>query len=450
MGEHSIVGASSMGRWAKCTMSPSLIMTLPPADRNKGSVFADEGSSAHRLCDLGVQHINDLIRQKKEIRDVLTVDLLGTHIARYKDVDDFEVIGSNPFNPDEELAKDHEVLTGFWDHHFHCDVEMQNGVRLYLVTIIEIIEQIWEAGGKPEIWPESRCYPIPGRDDVFGTSDCVIVDMTNQKVWVIDFKFGRRMVYAQDNQQALFYSAGALASYESQIESDADVCLMIIQPRVEYDDGTSISHTWYKAHEIYEWIEGTLKPAILATHSPALARYEVGDYCDFCPAVSKCPLHDEASRNTAVAAFAEADGITLEEVDEVEMVLPDPTDPVQMGEALRIAKMVSRWATAVGDMADSLGAQGKSIPGHKLVRKVTRWRWKDSEAVLNRLREHGTLDQGTETKPKSVAQMRASGALSEDDLAELSEKPEGALTLAPESDRRKAVKSVADAFASAD
>ena len=450
MGSHSIVGASAMNRWGVCTSSPSLILTLPVTERNRGSKFADEGSSAHRLCDLGVQHINDLLRKGENLDDVLHVNLLGSHVARYIDHDDFEVVGENPFNG-EQLAYEHEVLTGFNDNHFVCDVEMQSGVRLYLFEIIKIIKEIQANGGEPEIWPETRCFPIPDRKDVFGTSDCVIVDLHNQKVWVIDFKYGRRIVHAQDNQQALFYAAGSLAEYHNDIRPDAEVKLMIIQPRVEFDDGRSISEAVYAASEIYEWVEGTLKPAVIATQSPALAKYEMGDHCEFCPAAGICPLMQETALRKAQEAFSgDIEALTFEDIPEVELILPDPTDGEAMSAALKVGAVLKAWTTRVEEMADSLGTRGQKIPGFKVVRRGTHWRWKDPQAVVERLREHGTLEQGTDTKPKTVAQMRASGALSEEDFGELAEKPEGALVLAPESDRRKPVESAADKFASAD
>ena len=447
MGEHSIVGASAMARWQHCTASPSLIQTLPKDLQNRGSIFADEGSAAHRLCDLGVQHIMDLVRRGGDIREALTVNLLGTHIARYEDSDDFEVIGLNPFNG-EQLAYEYEMLTGYRDHHFHCDVEMQEGVRFYLNHIIDIIN---ECEGEVEIQPETRCYPLPGRENVFGTSDCVIIDLVGGRIWVIDFKFGRRLVYAPGNAQALFYATGSVVSVEEHLKDDMSVILMIIQPRVTFEDGRRISDAEYTVGDIKKWSEEVLEPAIIATQSPALAEYVEGDYCIYCPAAGICPLKDALALETARKAFSVApETVSFEEIPELEMILPDPEDPEQLSKALKIGAALEIWHTRVQEMAEHFGVNGKPIPGFKVVRKTTRQRWKDTSEVLERLEKNGTMEQGVEVKPKTPAQMKASGALSEADLNELVEKPEGALMLAPESDRRKAVVSVAAHFSKAE
>lgn len=447
MGEHSVVGASSMYRWANCTSSPSLIMTLEPELQNNSSIYADEGSAAHRLCDLGVQEIKYLLHKKKDIRQVLEADLIGTHIARYKYSDDWEVIGTNPFNGDT-MADKAEMLVDWTDNHFKCDEEMQEGVRFYLEYVIEAIES---CEGEVHVEPETRCYPMHERDDVFGTSDCVIIDLDGQRVWVVDFKFGRRLVTAQDNLQALFYAAGAIQAHRSNLNADAKVTLTIIQPRVEFADGRRISDAEYTVRDVVEWIHGTLEPAVTATRSPALAEYKAGDYCEYCAAYAICPLmQDQALKKVREAFGGDIETVSMEDVPEIELILPDREDPDQLGLALRIGAILAKWNDKVKELAEHYAVQGKALPGFKVVRATTQRRWTDEESVLERLRERGTYDQGVKVKPKTPAQMEASEALTEEDLAELVVKPEGALTLAPLSDRRSPVKTVAQQFSDAD
>ncbi len=100
LGSHSNLGASSMHRWSNCTMSPSLIETLDPELRNRSSKAAEEGSAAHRLCDLGVSWVSEKLRAgfpKSTLRDVLLFDLVGTRIAQVRYGDDWEVVGMDPF-----------------------------------------------------------------------------------------------------------------------------------------------------------------------------------------------------------------------------------------------------------------------------------------------------------------------------------------------------------------
>ena len=84
-------------------MSPSLIDTLDPELRDRSSRAAEEGSAAHRLCDLGVQWIIEQLRQdmpKSVLRDVLLFDLTSTTIAQVEYGDDWEVVGLDPFSGD--------------------------------------------------------------------------------------------------------------------------------------------------------------------------------------------------------------------------------------------------------------------------------------------------------------------------------------------------------------
>lgn len=435
MARHSLVGASAMHRWANCTMSPSLIATLPPPLQNRSSRAAEEGSSAHRLADLGVQKIVELGEAR---RDVLGIPLVGTRIAQLVDGGDWEVVGDNPFTG-QPLAGEGDVnLAGSV---FVCDEEMEEGVRFYLENVIEAIE---ECTGEVAIRPETVCYPIFDDDRVFGTSDCVVFDHGTGNLWVLDFKYGRRLVSALGNPQALFYAAGAIEEFPTH--GGATVKLVIVQPRGEFADGRRVSDCEYSVAHTLAWVDDVLKVAVKATQVPALAEYKIGSWCEFCPAAGVCPLMQKEALRAAQEAFADdLEVLKFEDIPDVELILPDPSDPAQLAAALKIGKVVRIWADRVQDMADH-AAKTQAIPGFKLVRKVTRRQWADKDVVIDRLKDEGTYEDGVTVSPKSPAQMEKSGALTKEQVEELSVKPEGALTLAPESDRRKAIEPAIAAF----
>ena len=435
-----------MHRWSKCTMSPSLIDTLDPELRDRSSRAAEEGSAAHRLCDLGVQWIIEQLRQdmpKSVLRDVLLFDLTSTTIAQVEYGDDWEVVGLDPFSGDT-LASESEVRLGWEYNVFHCDEEMQRGVRRYLEEVLAAIDECEHS--KPIVRPETRCRPIDGREDVYGTSDCVIHDPTSRKLWVIDFKFGRRLVSAIDNVQALFYAAGAVNDYYDYAQPDDEVKLMIVQPRVEFADGRDVSDQTMTVKDVMDWASGTLEPAVEACETPALAEYKIGSWCEFCPAAARCPLMQREAVKAAQEAFADdLDSLPFEDVPEVELVMPDADDPDQLAAALKIAAVLDIWTTRVRETADVIGKR-TAIPGFKLVRKQTKRRWKDPEMVMEALMLAQTTDLGTTVGVKTPAQMEKNEALTREQIDALAEKPEGALTLAPESDRRKAVEPAVTAF----
>ena len=447
MGSHSNLGASGMYRWANCTMSPSLIETLDPELRNRSSKAAEEGSSAHRLCDLGTQWISEKLKggaEKSVLRDVLLYELIGLRIAKYKGRDDWEVVGNDPFSGDF-LCADKDVELGWEYNVFTCNEEMQDGVRRYLSEILDVIEQC--GSDQPVVRPETKCYPMPSRPDIYGTSDCVIFDPATRRLWVIDFKFGRGIVSAIDNLQALFYAAGAYEDFSLDgytFPGDGEVTLMIVQPRVTYADGRDVSDQTLTIRDLNEWTKGTLVPAVKATETPALAKYEIGSWCRFCPAAAVCPLMQREAVRKAQEAFAdELETLAFEDVPDVELVMPDAGDPGQLSSALKIAKVLEIWTIRVREMADVVG-KTTAIPGFKLVRKQTKRRWRDDAEVIDAL--GGNFDGHAPSKPKTPAQMEKSGALSQEEIDELSVKPEGGLTLAPEGDRRKAVELAANAF----
>ena len=436
-----------MYRWSNCTMSPSLISTLDPSLSNRSSRAAEEGSAAHRLCDLGVQWIAEQLNlgtPKSALRGVLLVNLIGTQIAQMKTRDAFEVVGRDPFSTDM-ICYPHEVKLDWEFNVFTCDEEMQRGVRRYLEEVLAAIDECESAC--PVVRSESRAYPLLGRQDVFGTSDCIIYDETTQKLWVLDFKFGRRIVSAIDNPQALFYAAGAMN--ELRLSGDCEVVLKIVQPRVEFADGRDISDQFLTGDQVLDWIQYTLQPAIQGCETPARAEYKIGTWCEFCPAAAMCPLMQKEALRSAQKAFAEdLDVLAFEDIPDVELIMPDADDPDQLAAALKIAAVLEIWTSRVRETADVVGKK-MSIPGFKLVRKQTKRRWKNEDAVLQALEESGTIATGTApTKPLTPNQMEKSGALTQDQIDELSVKPDGGLTLAPDGDRRKAVEPAVNAFPS--
>lgn len=449
MGEHSLVGASSMGRWQYCTSSPSLILTLEPELQNRSSKFANEGSAAHRLCELGVDWIIDLLQQEapdQTIWDALEFDLLGVVLAMREGTDDYDVVGSDPFNPnnDEVLLERSAALLGYGDDYFRCDAEMQAGVRLFLHRVCTIIE---ECEGVPLVQSESRVFPFPGRKDVFGTSDCIIIDPATGRIWVLDFKFGRVRVDSYNNPQALFYATGAIAQWAGEFPADSEVSIEIVQPRVEYLDGTSMSRTVYTIRDVLDWRNEVLEPAIIATQSPALAKYEQGEYCKYCPAAGVCPLMQGAALRKAQEAFAgDLEALPFEDVPEVELILPDPQDPDQLAAAKKIGSVLRVWADRVDEMVTHEGAKGTEIPGFKLIRGTTKRRWKFEDDVHAKLKENGKGEAGVKRTLLTPKQMEDTGALTAEEVAELAEKPTGPLKVVAESERGKAISLAAEVF----
>jgi hypothetical protein len=449
--KHSTRGASAASRWMMCSASPLLIekrrreMTERERGRfdSKTSKYAEEGSAAHALAEVAlkarVAAIEDGATPSSLKLDPRSVSMVGTVIMRDEN-GDYKISGKNPFDPNTySLKPTRGSDTRFT---FVCNQEMHDGVMLYVDTIESIMEG---SVGPTTVTVESRTYPFgPELSNVFGTADCIV--STKEEVWAIDFKFGRREVSAVENTQALFYAAGALL--EAGGGPDTRVNLVIIQPRVEFADGRSISDWGLTGAELIEWRDEVLKPAIDLTFDPLNVRYRIGDYCGFCPVSASCPLVQQKNLQ-AVKDAASEDVMSLSYVDagKVELILPTETDAQGISAALKITSVLDLWSKRIKELSQEIALSGTTIPGFKLVRGRSQRKWKNEEDVIAaiKLQDHEEPHKNppmlqeayVPKKLKSPAQMEKIG-LDLSAVDELSHKPQGRLSVAHETDRRPA------------
>jgi hypothetical protein len=435
---HSNVGASSSGRWMTCSSSPSLIATLDPALTNTSSIFAEEGSAAHCLAELIVDQIARNVDEGRPANEgVLEATIVGTVLRKCDSSNEYVA------NVDPWTGVAFTGTTSQSDHEFVADEEMEECIRFYAETILGFVDSCI---GHPVVQSESTMFPIPGDEEIFGTTDCIVVDQVGGTIWVVDLKYGKGVkVTAPRNSQAMFYALGAIETGEY---GDQDIVnVVIIQPRVFFADGRRISDWRTTAGGLREWRDAEFLPAIAATRSPALAKYEAGSHCRFCPATAVCPLMQQQALKKAQEAFAEdLDSLPMEQAAKVELILPGATDPEAISAALKIAEVLENWITKVRALANLKATKsGMTLPGFKVVHKRTRRVWADEQALMDELEALGELDTGTKRKPLTPKQMEKAG-LDEDWVKARTVKPEGDKTVAHESDPREAVEEATVVF----
>jgi len=439
-----------------CTASPSLIDGLPDHFNQQSSIFAEEGSAAHFLAETMLRQLA-AHRWHGESTHPLQVDWKGLLIAKpadpdlpdqWNDEDDYAFYGAGPFGEVDIDPISHAHPT----NNFRVTEEMEEAVFLYITTI----EGFLNAAVDPSLRVESMVRPLPGHgDSVFGTADAIVTDKVGGEVWVIDFKYGKGVkVTAPHNTQAMFYAAGALEleSQDHAWNADDRVHVVIVQPRVEFADGTSISHWTTTASEILEWSRVDLQVAVDASRDEDRKEYKAGSYCKWCPAAALCPLLQAQALETAQEAFAD-DLVELPYADAgtVELILPNGDDDPALSEALKIAAVLENWTKKVREMADSRQRVGGQIPGFKMVRKRTNRRWINEEETMKMIRSVCGGDPEEQArafvrKMKSPTQMEKAG-FDKDTIDALTEKPEGGLTLVPDTDPRKEASTAISAFA---
>jgi hypothetical protein len=364
-------------------------LSCPPSARleeaveEQSSEYAREGSFAHELAELYLAQELGLIK-KSEFN------------KRLKE------LRQNPFYSEELDAY----------------------VKIYLDFAIEKINEARARTRDAVVLLEMKLDYSTWVPEGFGTGDLVLV--TDDALEVIDFKYGRGIqVGAEDNPQMRLYALGALSQFGCLYEVNT-VRMTIVQPRLD-----SISTDEMAVKELVDWGEKMVKPiADLAFKGEG--EFKAGDHCRFCRVRATCRARVEMNMKLACYDFKEPPLLTDEEIVEV----------------LDAADEYMKWISDLqGYALDQAVNNGKKWPGYKLVEGRSYRRYKDQGKVAEALIAAGYKeDEIYEKVLLGITKMeRAVGRKEFNELlAGLIEKPPGKAKLAPESDKRPAVKSTAE------
>lgn len=388
---HSTIGPSAASRWMNCPGSVALCATLP----KRTSSYADEGSAAHALGEKYLRgQILDLSARK------------GMWLVQY---------GREWYL---EKAKPRSGVA------FEVNQDMIDAVQVY-VDHIDGVDSEHKAYEKKL----TMDWLHPG---IFGTMDCGILD--GDMYHVIDYKHGAGVaVEVEDNPQMMIYALGALGKRAAKTTIKT-VRLTIVQPRKPHPDGP-VRYWDIDYADLYDWAENVLIPAAKATELEN-APFVPGDkQCRWCEASrqSKCPA--------LLGAVQDVAGMSLISPIVETPRLPDPGSLTVADKArvLALAGLLETWIDNVRASALEEAQAGVQFPGLKLVHKITRRRWRDEAQVAAAL-QPALGDEIWDTKLRSPSQIeKLLGKGGKEALAQLTESPLGDLTLAPETDRRRAV-----------
>lgn len=388
---HSTIGPSAASRWMACPGSVALCATLP----KRTSTYADEGSAAHAL---GEKYLRDQILDLSARKGMwLVQDGREWYLEKTK--------------PKSGVA-------------FEVTQDMIDAVQVY-VDHIDGIESEHKAYEKKL----TMDWLHPG---IFGTMDCGILD--GDMYHVIDYKHGAGVaVEVEDNPQMMIYALGALGKRAAKTAIKT-VRLTIVQPRKPHPDGP-VRYWDIDYADLYDWAENVLIPAARATELENAPFVPGEKQCRWCEASrqSKCPA--------LLGAVQDVAGMSLISPIVETPRLPDPGSLTVADKArvLALAGLLETWIGNVRASALEEAQAGVQFPGLKLVHKITRRRWRDEAQVAAAL-QPALGDEIWDTKLRSPSQIeKLLGKGGKEALAQLTESPIGDLTLAPESDRRRAV-----------
>ena len=237
--QHALLSASSAHRWLHCTGSPLLEKDFPDST----SVYAQEGTLAHELCEL-------------KLKKYTTVMPKGTYTRAHNKI----------------------MKSELWQN------EMESTSETYL----EYIKGIMLAcDTKPVVVIEKRVDFSRYVPEGFGTADCLI--LAGDTLHVVDYKHGKGVVVDADhNPQMMLYALGAMDEFALVYRFET-VHMTIVQPRVN-----NISEFTMSAEDLRSWGESVVKPKAEAAISGNGA-FEAGDWCRFCRAKQQCKTRYESN-----------------------------------------------------------------------------------------------------------------------------------------------------------
>jgi len=306
MGEkHALLAASKAHRWIPCTRSARCEETI--MNSSSTSIAAEEGTAAHALAEYKV--------------------LVYLRTPTNKPVSKYD-------SPEME---------------FHTDS--------YLEYACELIAEAYSRASDSLVLVEKRIDYSDYAPEGFGTSDLIIV--SDGVLDVLDFKFGRGRVSAEDNPQLKLYALGALDEFGFLYDIKT-VRLTIHQPRLN-----SISTFELTVEELIEWAEKVAKPrAALAFKGEG--DFVSGDHCHYCRAGATC--RERAESNLALA--------------KLDFKLPDTLTDEEVTEVLTKADELSKWATEVWKYAEKEALAGrKEWNGFKLIESNPKRKYGNEEKV---------------------------------------------------------------------
>lgn len=358
---HAVLGPSGASRWMSCPGSVVLEKPYP----HSTSIYAAWGTVAHEVADLCLQ---DSLLEEAYPEPLDAERFVGRTFS----VDGFSI------EVDMEMADCVNTYTS----HVHSYLDLQAGDTL-------LAEQ------------EVSIEHLTGEQGATGTSD-VIGFAGKDELVVIDLKGGQGvLVEAEDNMQLAMY---ALGSYEAHKDKYAfkTVRMVIVQPRKNHVSEWCITIDQLVAlgedvKDAARLVDEAVETA--PTKPPAkwnTAYLEPSESaCRWCKAKATCPALRGAVFDTLTAGASSADDFAdldaePEATPKVLAAAIPSTETLendQLAAAMRSAKLVESWLTAVRAETERRLFDGQDISGFGLfVGRQGNRRWSDVNAVEEALK----------------------------------------------------------------
>ncbi|RDY30975.1 DUF2800 domain-containing protein [Lachnotalea glycerini] len=306
---------------------------------------------------------------------------------------------------------------------YDCD-EMEDCMDEYVSFAMEQIEKAKQSCKDPVILIEQHLDFSRYVPEGFGTGDLVIV--ADGTLFIIDLKYGKGIaVEAEENPQMMLYALGALELFDAIYDIER-VSLIIHQPRLE-----SVSTWEITVDGLRKWAEEYLIPRA-ALANKGQGEFVCGSWCRFCKARNQCRVRAESFLELAKMEFCQPALLSDEEIAEV----------------LKKADELAKWAADIYAYAqDEAITHGKHWNGFKLVEGRSNRKYSSDEEAAEAAKAAGYTDIYKQALIGITEMEKLMGKKKfVQILGKFVYKPQGKITLVPESDKRQPVET-ADAEA---
>lgn len=439
---HARLAASQTKQWSICPGSVAYLEAHPGL-RGGSGFYAQMGTCAHALVE-------------KCLSD-------GSEPESYRDRL-IEIIEDKDGNEGTSFLKaGAKMPTSTTRVIFIVDTDMIEAVE-HMVHYVR--RRLVETGGTLQL--ESHTVPLPDRDDTGGTAD-VTIDAWPVVLEVVDYKNGSGVfVPIEMNEQLLSYLLGKLLEAGSAGMDYETLRYTICQPRHQQAPSDGIMSAEISVADLLNWklwLENAALAVDMARASVAfdnagldllhergfLSTGEDGKHCFFCDLQDQCP-----------AARARVEELACTDFDDLPDTIDELPGPNRLAVLLPWMPFLDKWAKTVVANGERFLLTGGKIEGQKLVRKKSNRKWIDTRVIgeedgkevtteineadiINELtQEFGLKKKDLLTKPKLITGPQAEKLIKDSASRALFNKqllfkPEGGLTMVPESDSKEAV-----------
>ena len=300
-----------------------------------------------------------------------------------------------------------------------ADELYQSEMEMYTEEYIDYISEIvYGFDSTPYVAAEVRVdfsHVVP---EGFGTCDCIIIH--GSKMHIVDFKYGKNVhVSAGGNPQLKLYALGALEAY-GMLYPIEKIFMHIVQPRVDNNNKAEIP-----VEDLYAWAR-IIKPWVEQAYKGEGDFAPREETCRFCRAKATCRARAEKNLELAKDDFK----------------LPPLLSNDEAGEVLKKARDIKQWVTDLEAWALKAILSGEEVAGWKAVEGRSNRDFADQDKAFEIIKASG-VDENMLYERKPITLTAVEKLLGKKEFTELLAdqivKPPGKPTLAPETDKRKAI-----------